>query len=281
MLVLDQEANQRAEAKEFLRSSGAPEPSIGVVLGSGLGRFVERLSAPLVVPYARIPNMPTSSVAGHAGNLCFGQIGGANVVCMQGRVHCYEGHPLSRVVFGVRLLAELGCTTLLLTNAAGGIAADLRVGDLMSISDHLNLTGGNPLVGSPSLGRPRFFDMTSAYDPGLRALCETAARSSSIALKHGIYAALLGPSYETPAEIRMLRALGADAVGMSTVPEVIALRELGVRVAAVSLITNLAAGISSAPLDHAEVQATAEQAANSFGDLLSSWIGLIRAQGES
>ena len=281
MLVLDGEAVQRAEAKAFLGSSAAPEPSIGVVLGSGLGGFAQRLEAPLVVPYSQIPHMPSSSVPGHAGNLCFGRIGGANVVCMQGRVHAYEGHTLSRVVFGVRLLAELGCKTMLLTNAAGGIAADLRVGDLMLISDHLNLTGNNPLVGAATVGRPRFVDMTSAYDPGLRALAETAAERHARPLKHGVYAALLGPSYETPAEIRMLRTLGADAVGMSTVPEVIALRELGVRVGAVSLITNLAAGIASAPLDHAEVQVAAEAAASSFGDLLLSWIELIARQGAS
>jgi len=266
---------QVVAAAGYLGERGARPPAIGVVLGSGLGSFVERLSEPQVFPYSQIPHMAASSVEGHEGNLHLGRIGSVRVACMQGRVHAYEGHPLARVVFGVRLLAELGCSSVLLTNAAGGIAAGFRPGDLMLITDHLNLMGDNPLVGPAPAGGSRFCDLSVSYDEGLRALAQAAARDRAIELKQGVYAALLGPSYETPAEIRMLRTLGADAVGMSTVPEVIALRERNVRVGALSLITNLAAGLGQAPLDHAEVQAAATLARESFGGLLLRWIELV------
>jgi len=228
------------------------------------------------LPYTAIPHMPPSSVAGHAGNLCIGHVSGIRVACLQGRAHAYEGHALSRVVFGVRLLAELGCECVLLSNAAGGIAEHLTPGSLMLIEDHINLMGDSPLRGASVRG-PRFPDMTEAYDVPLRRSCHEAAAATGVALATGVYAALLGPSYETPAEIRMLARLGADAVGMSTVPEVIALRQVGVRVAAVSCITNLAAGRSRQPLNHAEVEATARRVRHSFVKLFKRWIELAGA----
>jgi purine-nucleoside phosphorylase len=268
------EASRLSEAATFVqRESGGPPPRIGLVLGSGLGALADELSGLLRLPYASIPHHPTSSVVGHAGNLCLGELGGVRVACMQGRVHAYEGHALSRVVFGVRLLAELGCQAVLLSNAAGGIAERLQAGDLMVIEDHLNLMGDSPLRG-PSARGPRFPDMSQAYDPELRRLCTQSAQSAGITLQRGVYAGLLGPAYETPAEIRMLSTLGADAVGMSTVPEVLALRQMGVRVAGVSCITNLAAGRSSEPLSHAEVEATAQRVKADFIRLFKGWVQL-------
>jgi purine-nucleoside phosphorylase len=248
-------------------------PHIGVVLGSGLGAWGDTLEGLTKIPYSEIPHMPRSTVVGHAGNLCLGRVGGVPVACLQGRVHMYEGHDPDRVVFGVRLLARLGCRAVLLTNAAGGIDPTFAPGDLMVVTDHLNLMGTNPLVGpnDPDLG-PRFPDMTEAYDRALSALAREAAVEGGAALRVGVYAALLGPSYETPSEIRMLRALGANAVGMSTVPEVIALRHMGVRTAAISCITNLAAGLSPTKLDHGEVEAVARQTRARFTALLSAWV---------
>jgi purine-nucleoside phosphorylase len=269
------EATKLTEAATFVqRSIAGPRPRVGLVLGSGLGALADELLALERLPYARIPHHPTSSVPGHAGNLCLGELAGVRVACMQGRVHAYEGHPLSRVVFGVRLLAELGCETVLLSNAAGGIAERLGAGSLMRITDHINLMGDSPLRGACERGT-RFPDMTAAYDVELGRACELAAQDSNVTLGQGVYAGLLGPSYETPAEIRMLATLGADAVGMSTVPEVIALRQLGVRVAAVSCITNLAAGRSPEPLSHAEVEATAQRVKADFIRLFKSWVARI------
>lgn len=259
-------------AAAFVSERSAVPPRVGVVLGSGLGAFAEQLANVQRIPYAEIPGMPTSSVVGHAGNLFLGEVGSVRVACLQGRAHVYEGNTPQQAVFGVRVLAELGCRAVLLTNAAGGIHSSFAPGDLMLITDHLNLMGDSPLRG-PSYGAgPRFPDLTQAYDLELQRAARDAARASDIALREGVYAALLGPSYETPAEIRMLRGLGADAVGMSTVPEVIALRQIGVRVAAVSCITNLAAGISPTPLDHAEVEATAGRARAAFTALLTRWV---------
>jgi purine-nucleoside phosphorylase len=249
------------------------KPSVGVVLGSGLGAFGERLEHRIA--YEELHGMPMSRVPGHAGFLRFGLVDGVAVACLQGRAHLYEGHAPAAVVFGVRLLAALGCRAVLLTNAAGGIAASLRPGDRMLITDHLNLTGHNPLAGADETPARTFIDMTGAYDRRLGELAHAAARDVGVPLGQGVYAGLLGPSYETPAEIRMLRTLGADAVGMSTVLEVIALRQLGVRAAAISCITNLAAGISDAPLDHDEVQAIAQATAGPFVALLSRWTALV------
>jgi purine-nucleoside phosphorylase len=271
------EVSKLSEAVSVVqRGIGSAAPRVGLVLGSGLGALADELEGAVKISYADIPHLPTSSVAGHAGKLCVGRLAGVTVACLQGRIHAYEGHPLPRVVFGVRLLAELGCQAVLLSNAAGGIAERLQAGSLMRIEDHLNLMGDSPLRG-PNARGARFPDMSRAYDPELGRLCEQAATDAGVPLERGVYAALLGPSYETPAEIRMLAALGADAVGMSTVPEVIALRQLGVRVGAVSCITNLAAGRSSAPLSHDEVEATAARVRGQFSNLFQRWIALVGA----
>lgn len=248
-------------------------PKVGLVLGSGLGAFGDTLEGLRKVAYADIPGMPKPTIVGHAGNLCLGRTGGVEVACLQGRHHAYEGHDLDTVTFGVRLLVRLGCRAVLLTNAAGGANPTFAPGDLMLLADHLNLTGKNPLIG-PNDERigPRFPDMSVAYDRRFRELAREAAIEAKVTLREGVYAGLLGPTYETPAEVRMLRLLGADAVGMSTVPEVIVLRHAGVRVGAVSCITNLAAGLSPVPLNHAEVEETAKATRESFLGLLRGWI---------
>jgi purine-nucleoside phosphorylase len=243
---------------------------VGVILGSGLGAWATRLQNARELAYPSIPHMPAPRVPGHPGELWLGELGGTTVACLRGRVHAYEGHPVARVVFGARLLAQLGCRAVLLTNAAGGIRADLAPGSLMLITDHINLSGLNPLVGWGD--QPGFIDMTRAYDPRLAAAARDAAVALGLRLGEGVSAALLGPSYETPAEIRMLRALGADAVGMSTALEVIALRERGVAVGAVSCVTNVAAGLSAAVLDHDDVQQTAARARDRFEALLDAWV---------
>jgi purine-nucleoside phosphorylase len=247
-------------------------PKVGVVLGSGLGAFGDTLGGPKI-PYAELPHLPSSKVVGHAGNFCFGDVEGVPVVCMQGRVHYYEGHSIESVVHGVRTMARLGATTVLLTNAAGGCEPSWSAGDLMLITDHLNLACTSPLIGpnDDALG-PRFPDMSKAYDPELGAALKAVAASHGIPLREGVYAWLTGPSYETPAEIRMVQRLGAQAVGMSTVPEVVALRHMGVRVGALSCITNLAAGISKTNLDHKEVEETARARREDLLKLLRGWI---------
>ncbi|MGK3986731.1 purine-nucleoside phosphorylase [Sorangium sp. So ce136] len=261
------------EAARVIRQQIPAPPAVGVVLGSGLGGWGDELSGLVKVPYAAIPGMPRPAVEGHAGFLCAGRVGDVPVACLQGRAHLYEGHPLAKVVFGVRVLARLGCRAVLLTNAAGGIHHGFAAGDLMLLIDHLNLMGVNPLVGpnDEALGT-RFPDMTYAHDPRLLELARAAARDTGVSLREGVYAGLLGPTYETPAEIRMLRTLGADAVGMSTVPEIIALRHMGVPAAAISCITNLAAGLTRRELNHREVEETARQARSRFTALLSAWV---------
>ncbi len=254
------------------RYTGGP-PRVGVVLGSGLGGFADTLIGLVKIAYRDMPHMVPSAVEGHAGNLCLGEASGVPVVCMQGRVHAYEGHSIDTVVHGVRVMARLGVGCVLITNAAGGLDPAMKPGDLMAITDHLNLTGTSPLVGpnDDTLG-PRFPDMTAAYDPKLRALLHDVARGAGIPLRDGVYAAMMGPQYETPAEMRMLRQLGAQAVGMSTAHEVIALRHMGVRVGALSCITNLAAGVGTGPLSHAEVEATAAACRAKLEALLTGWI---------
>jgi len=266
------------EAVEAIHARTATSPVIGVVLGSGLGAWAETLEDRTVIPYAEIPAMPVSTIVGHAGKLVLGYAGGIPVACLQGRVHLYEGHSPDRAVFGARTLARLGCRAVLLTNAAGGTHPNWTPGDLMLINDHLNLTGQNPLAGpnEAELG-PRFPDMTHAYDRRIAALARDAAADTGVELREGIYAGLLGPSYETPAEIRMLRGLGADAVGMSTVFEVIALRHMGVRCGGISCITNLAAGLGGAPLSHQEVEETARMTRDKFSALLSAWVKRVGA----
>ncbi|MBX3230354.1 MAG: purine-nucleoside phosphorylase [Labilithrix sp.] len=248
-------------------------PKVGVVLGSGLGSFADSLTELEKIPYAEIPNIPPPKVIGHAGNLCFGRVDDVPVVCMQGRVHLYEGHPVWQVVHGVRVMARLGVKCVLITNAAGGIADGWAPGDLMVITDHINMMYPHPLLGpnEESLGT-RFPDMTNAYDKDLRAKLAAVAAKENIQLREGVYAGGIGPAYETPAEIRMFRVLGAQAVGMSTVPEVIALRHMRVPCAALSCITNLAAGISPVELNHAEVEETAKARREDLKRLLRGWI---------
>lgn len=254
---------------------GGRKPLVGLVLGSGLGGVAASLAHAVRVPYAEIPGFAPPSVAGHAGELVVGELSGVAVACLSGRIHLYEGESIERVVFGVRLLAALGCRGVLLTNAAGAIRNDLGPGALLVLSDHINLTGHNPLIGALEPGATRFVDMTSAYDPRFRELARDAARSAGVSIDEGVYAGVLGPSYETPAEIRMLRALGADAVGMSTVLEVIALRERRVRVGAVSVVTNLAAGLGAGELDHADVQAKGAEARAALVSLLEGWVARV------
>lgn len=268
------------EAVAAVRQHGGVVPRLGMVLGSGLGAFADGVAGAVRIPYAQIPHLPAPKVSGHAGVLCLGLVAGVPSACLQGRSHLYEGHSLDTVVFGVRLLARLGCEAVLLTNAAGGLRESFRPGTLMLISDHLNLTGRNPLVGpnESQLGT-RFPDMTRAYDPRLAELAREAAAEVDVELSEGVYAALLGPCYETPAEIRMLRTLGADAVGMSTVPEVIALRHMGTRVSAISLVTNMAAGMTTGLLDHSEVERTATESRDRFTRLLAAWVRRIGQAG--
>ena len=248
-------------------------PRIGLVLGSGLGEFAEDFEDPCAAQFADLPHMARSGVAGHRGRFVIGRLNGVPVCAMQGRIHLYEGHSPSEVVRGVRAMIAYGADVIVLTNAAGGIRKDLDPGDLMLIEDHLNLTGTSPLIGpnDDTLG-PRFPALSDAYDPELRKLAGDVARKQRVRLASGVYAGLLGPAYETPAEVRMVRTLGGDAVGMSTVLETIAARHMGARVLGVSCITNRAAGLSDTPPDHAEVQATARLAERRFRALLSGVI---------
>jgi purine-nucleoside phosphorylase len=256
-------------AAERLRGLGVGTPDLGIVLGSGLGDFAARLADATSTSYGDIPGWPASAVIGHAGRLVVGELAGRRVAALSGRAHIYEGHDFRTVTFATRVLGALGVRTLVLTNAAGGINVAFTPGTLMLIEDHINLMGGNPLTG-PNDDRfgPRFPDMTDVYTPRLRALADEAARSIGLELARGIYVALLGPSYETPAEIRFLRAIGADAVGMSTVPEAIAARHMGIEVLGISCITNAAAGVLPQPLDHNEVMAVAARVRGEFSSLL-------------
>lgn len=248
-------------ALAWVRGQVEIAPVAGIVLGSGLNGLADRLEGAVAIPYEDIPGFPVSRVPGHRARLVVGELpvpgGRVPVVAMQGRAHGYEGWSGDDVAFGARVLCGLGVKLLLVTNAAGGVNPAYAPGDLVRITDHLNLSGLNPLVGEndDKVG-PRFPDLTEAYDAGLGALLEQVAAEAQIPLRAGVYACMLGPSYETPAEIRMLRALGADVVGMSTVPEVIAARHMGTRVVGVSVVTNLAAGLSRKKLSHAEVQET-------------------------
>jgi purine-nucleoside phosphorylase len=234
-------------------------PTLALVLGSGFNHVLSELDVDAEMPYAKLPGFPKPSVAGHDGKLLIGKLGGTPVIVLSGRAHYYEGHPMERVTFAVRALAAYGITDLLLTNAAGGINPKFRAGDFMMLTDHINFMGANPLRGPALPGLPRFVDLTRAYDTKLSALLASAARASKIKLQRGVYVAVSGPSYESPAEIRAFGKLGADAVGMSTVPEAIVARQCGLRVAAMSCITNLAAGISKNPLSHQEVLETGER----------------------
>ena len=245
------------EAIRLIGARTALRPSVGVVLGSGLGAFAAELDGRVEIPYAEIPGWPISTAVGHAGKLVLGTLGGTPVAVLSGRAHLYEGYTMAQVTFGVRVLGGLGARSMVLTNAAGGINLAYKQGALVLISDHINLQGMNPLLGpnDDSLG-PRFPDMSEAYSKRYRAIAQESAAELGIALADGVYAAMLGPSYETPAEIRFLRAIGADLVGMSTVPEVIAANHMGMKVLAVSCVTNMAAGILDRKISHEEVLET-------------------------
>ncbi len=261
--------NRVEEAAEVVRPALGGASRVAVVLGSGLGPLADRMRDRVVIPYAMIPHFPVPSVAGHPGNLVAGTLGGARVVTLQGRFHYYEGHELDSVTFPVRVLRCLGVETLILTAAAGGIGAGLEPGELVCLSDHLNLIGENPLRGpnDDRLGT-RFPDMSEVYSSRLRVLADEEARGLGMTLKSGVYACLPGPSYETPAEIRMLRALGADVVGMSTVPEAIVARHSGMEVLAFALVSNAAAGVVATPIHHDEVLRAGREAGPRLGSLI-------------
>ncbi len=248
------------------------KPDVAVVLGSGLGALAEKKNA-RSIPYSEIPGFPRPTVAGHGGKIVFAKFGVNTVVMFQGRFHYYEGYSMDIVTLFPRLAAAMGAKLYLVTNAAGGVNRSFHPGDLMVIRDHLNLMGTNPLIGKnrEDLG-PRFPDMTNAYDPEFSELLLRSGSDAGVAMREGVYAALTGPSYETPSEIRMLRTLGADAVGMSTVPEVIVARHAGVKVCGVSCITNLAAGVTDQPLSHAEVLETGEKVKYDFIRIISNFL---------
>lgn len=252
---------QVSEAAAFVRGRlRGLAPRVGIVLGSGLGAAAEAVADPIIVPYGEIPNFPQSTVEGHSGRLLAGSLGGVPVLIMQGRVHYYEGYTPAQVTFPMRVLGALGVHAVVLTNAAGGIAEGLEIGQLVALSDHINFMGWNPLTGPneprfaciPAAGL-RFFDMTEAYSKALRALAKKAAAEEGFAMAEGVYLATPGPSFETPAEIRAFRTMGATLVGMSTVPETIVARHMGIEVLGISCVTNLAAGLGATPLSHEEV----------------------------
>jgi purine-nucleoside phosphorylase len=265
------------EAAEFIRAKVAVAPKIALVLGSGLGGFADELADATVIPYAHIPHFPVTTAEGHAGNLVVGKISDVPVAGMQGRIHFYEGHSMQRVTFPMRVFFRLGIKAVLLTNAAGGMGPQMRQGCLVVITDHINFQA-NPLVG-PNDERfgPRFPDMTEAYAADFRGMALEEGRRHGIEIFEGVYAALPGPSYETPAEIRFLRAIGADLVGLSTVPEVIVARHCGIKVLAISCVTNLAAGISGQPINHAEVMETGERVRGQFVALLKTVVPRMAA----
>jgi purine-nucleoside phosphorylase len=264
------------EAADAIAARISEKPLIAVVLGSGLGDFAGTLAAGVSMAYDDLPHWPASRVIGHEGRLVIGGVRGRTIAALAGRAHVYEGHDFGTVAFAVRVLGLLGVRTLLLTNAAGGVNPGFAAGMLMVIDDHINLMGGNPLVG-PHDERfgPRFPDMTAVYTPRLRRLADEAGRDAGLTLPHGVYAGLLGPSYETPAEIRYLRAIGADAVGMSTVPEAIVASQMGMEVLGIACITNMAAGMLPQPLDHREVIETAQRVRGQFIAILEGIIGRL------
>ena len=261
------------EAAAAIRSRCGTLPHTAVVLGSGLGDFADTLLDATATRYEELPHWPASRVIGHAGRLVVGTVAGRRIAALAGRAHFYEGHDLSTVVFATRVMGRLGVRRIVLTNAAGGINTGFAQGALMIIDDHINLLGSNPLIGSnDERFGPRFPDMSEVYSGTLRALADEAAAARGIPVTHGVYAAVHGPSYETPAEIRFLRTIGADAVGMSTVPEAIAARHMGLEVLGISCITNMAAGILPGPLRHDEVMETARRVRGSFITLLEGII---------
>ncbi len=275
-----QDLYARAQAAAaYVRERHTAAPALGVVLGSGLGNFAQHVENATTIPYADIPHWPQSTVEGHAGKLILGTIGGTPVAVMAGRVHAYEGYTLPEVTFPTRVLGLLGCRSLILTNAAGGLNPAYTQGMLVALSDHINFTGTNAALGpnEPRFAQRegaglRFFDMTAAYSPRLRALARAEAQRQDLHLPEGVYLAVLGPSFETPAEIRAFRTLGADLVGMSTVHETIVARHMGLEVLGLSLVTNMAAGLAAAPIHHEEVMETGARAQAQFTALLKALI---------
>jgi purine-nucleoside phosphorylase len=273
---VDGEFERASKAADFIFSQTSLRPRIALVLGSGLGAFADEFTGAAKIPYTKIPHFPQSTAIGHAGNLVIGKVGAIPVAGMQGRVHLYEGYSAKQVAFPIRVFARMGVKAVILTNAAGGIKREFSQGRLVAISDHINLQGVNPLTG-PNDERfgLRFHDMTAAYDKRFREMTVGEGNRLGIGMYEGVYAALLGPSYETPAEIRYLRTIGADLVGMSTVPEVIAARHSGIGVLGISCVTNAAAGILDQPLNHIEVLKTAERVKAQFIGLLKAVIPRI------
>ncbi|EXJ24199.1 Purine nucleoside phosphorylase [Alkalibacterium sp. AK22] len=259
-------------AAAYLKNKGVKKPEIGLILGSGLGELADEATNSVAIPYEDIPGFPVSTVEGHAGKLVYGSLGGRKVLAMQGRFHFYEGYGVKEVTFPVRIMKALGVTSLVVTNAAGGVNETFTPGDLMIITDHINLTGDNPLLGpnNSEMG-PRFTDMSVAYDKDYQVVVEKVAEKHGIPVQKGVYLGLTGPTYETPAEVRMVRTLGGDAVGMSTVPEVIVARHAGLRVAGVSCITNYAAGMQET-LNHDEVVEVTTRVRDSFKTLVKEVI---------
>ena len=271
---------ERAEhAARIIRSRTTETPRIAIVLGSGLGGFAEDFEESVAIPYEDVPGFSRSTAEGHAGRLVIGKIEQVPLLAMQGRVHFYEGYSLEQVTFPIRTFKLLGIKTLVLTNAAGGVNVQLTQGALMVLSDHINLMGDNPLRGpnDPRFG-PRFPDMTSAYSAELQEIAVEEGRSLGVEIRRGVYAALAGPSYETPSEIHLLRTLGADAVGMSTVPEVIVARQMNIEVLGISCITNMAAGISDEPINHEEVMATGDRVRETFTQLLRRVVSRVNTR---
>jgi len=268
---------QAAAAK--LKKSSALRPTLAIVLGSGFHHVLNALRVETKVPYAKIPGFPKPTVSGHAGELYFGHLGKTPVMVLSGRAHFYEGHPMERVTFATRTLAAYGITDLLLTNAAGGVNRKFRAGDFMVLTDHINFMGANPLRGVHIEGLPRFVDLTEVYDATLRGLMFKAATICKTKLQRGVYLAVSGPSYETPSEVRAYGRLGADAVGMSTVPEAVVARQCGLNVAGVSCITNMAAGISAGVLSHTEVLETAERVKKIGAQLIKTFAELYGKRG--
>ena len=256
--------------------AGTPTPDVAIVLGSGLGDFAGTLTDAVSIPYGDLPHWPASKVIGHEGRLVIGHLGGKRVAALSGRAHFYEGHDLRTVTFATRVIARLGIKALILTNAAGGVNVALTPGMLMVMDDHINLLGSNPLVGpNEDAFGSRFPDMSEVYSKRLRRIADEVASAQGLRIGHGVYVAVHGPSYETPAEIRFLRGIGADAVGMSTVPEAIVARHMGVEVLGISCITNAAAGVLPQPLNHAEVMDVAKQVRGAFAALLEGIIGRV------
>jgi purine-nucleoside phosphorylase len=259
---------------KFITAKSTLKPAVAIVLGSGLGGFADEMTDAVRIGYNDIPHFPRSTAVGHAGQLVLGNIGGQPVVVMQGRVHLYEGYPVQNVVFPMRVFARMGVRAVVLTNAAGGINLEYGQGRLVVIKDHINMQGQNPLVGHVD---PRFIDMSEAYAKSYRKMAADAGKKLGIDLAEGVYVAVLGPSYETPAEIRAFRVMGADLVGMSTVPEVIAARQMGMKVLAISCVTNMAAGVTDAQINHQEVLEIGKRIAGQFKSLLKEVVPMIAA----